>query len=449
MPPRPSLALNVHFIHSGTYSSAWRTPEAKPTDFYDIDFYIRGARTAERGTFDSFFLADVPALIDRPQYRPSYALEPTIALAAIAAATQHIGLIATLSTSYNEPYNVARRIASLDHISRGRAGWNIVTTSKAEASSNFGLSEVAAHADRYDKAREFTQIVAALWDSWEPGALVGDKETARFVDLSRVHPIDHKGKHFSVRGPLNLPRSPQGWPLLVQAGGSPDGIDLAARFADVVYSVSHTLEDAAVYARKVRERLLHYGRQPDDVVICPGLVTIIGSTEEEARRRERDLWELVPLEYGLGRVADQLGIDPSKLDLDAPLPDGLKLPVNGNQTFFNVATQTAQRGRLTVRDLIRVQGGGTLSPIAIGTPEQIAGRMEEWFRAGVIGGFNIMPDVLPSGLEDFVDTVVPLLRDKGIFRREYGEGTVRERLGLSHSAHRAIDPVAPIAASVG
>lgn len=440
MATRDGLALNVHFIHSGTYSSAWRTAGAKPTDFYDIQFYIRGAKLAERGTFDSFFLADVPALIDQPQFRPSYALEPTIALTAIAGATEHIGLIGTLSTSYNDPYNVARRIASLDHVSNGRAGWNIVTTSKREAAANFGLENAAAHRDRYERAIEFTEIVTALWDSWEDDALVGDKASARFVDLSRVHTIDHVGPNFSVRGPLNLPRTPQGRPILVQAGASSDGIDLAARFADVVYTVAHTLEDAQSYTSKLQQRLQYHGRPTDAITVCPGLVTILGSTEEEARRRERDLWELVPLEYGLGRVADQLGLRPEQLDLDAPLPAGLNTPVNGNQTFFNVATQTASRGQLTVRELIRLQGGGTLSPIAIGTPQQLADRMEQWFLAGAVGGFNIMPDVLPDGLETFVDEVVPLLRKKGVFRKAYPAGTFRERLGLPRPASRYARP---------
>lgn len=425
---RERLVLNVHFIHSGTYSSAWRSPEAQPTDFFDIKHYIRGAKIAERGGFDSFFLADVPALIDQPNRRPSYALEPTIALTAIAAATENIGLIGTLSTSYNSPYNVARRLASLDHISNGRCGWNIVTTSKSEASRNFGLSVAAAHSERYSRAHEFTEVVLALCASWEPDALVGNKETADFVDLTKVLPINHSGPHFTVDGPLNLPRSPQGHPVLVQAGGSKDGIELAARFAEVVYSVSHTLEDALQFSARVDEALVRHGRQPGDVTICPGLVTILGSTEEEARRREDELWSLVPLDYGLQRIADQIGIPVSDLDLDKPLPDGLTLPVDGNQTFFNAATQTARRGNLTARELIRVQGGGTLSPIVIGTPERLADRMEEWFRTGAIGGFNVMPDVLPSGLEDFVDEVVPLLQRKGIFRNAYEAGTFRDRL---------------------
>lgn len=433
---RDGMVLNVHFIHSGTYSSAWRTPDTRPADFYDIRHYIRGAKLAERGTFDAFFLADVPALIDRPQYRPSYALEPTIALTAIAGATEHIGLIGTLSTSYNDPYNVARRLASLDHVSGGRVGWNIVTTSKNEAAANFGLDEAADHAARYERAIEFTEVAIALWESWEDDALVGDKATAQFVDLARVHAIAHEGRHFSVKGPLNLPRSPQGRPVLVQAGASRDGIDLAARFADIVYSVSHTLEDAKAYAGQLDQRLVHHGRLPGSVAVCPGLVTILGSTEEEARRRERELWDLVPLAYGLGRIADQVGVHPEDLDLDAPLPEGLKLPVNGNQTFFNVATETARRGNLTVKELIRLQGGGTLSPIAIGTPEQLADRMEAWYLSGAVGGFNIMPDVLPSGLEDFVDHVVPLLRRKGIFRKAYGPGTFRDRLGLQRPRSR-------------
>lgn len=439
------LHLNLNFLNAGTFASAWRWPTSTPRDFADVQFYVRTAQLAERGGFDSVFLADFPALSDRPEYRPFQSLEPTITLATIAAATRHIGLIATASSTYNEPYNIARRFASLDHASGGRAGLNIVTTADAQAGRNFGVAQAPAHRTRYERASEFADVVKALWDSWEDDAFVGDKPSARFVDTSKVHPIRHKGDHFSVEGPLNVPRPPQGRPIVVQAGGSDDGMDFAARHADAVFSVAHALPDAIDYARDLRSRAAAYGRSPDEILIFPGLVTVIGSTEEEARRREQELWDLVPIEYGLGRLAGILHVAPDSLKLDEPLPDGLVMPADGMQTFFKGALTLAERGRLTVRQLIRAQGGGTGHRIVVGTPEQIADGIEEWFGSGAVAGFNIMPDVIVSGLEAFVDHVVPLLRDRGIFRREYSGTTLRDHFGLRRPArHETLEPDRPV-----
>lgn len=424
------LHLNLNFLNSGTFASAWRWPDSNPGDFADIGFFIRTAQLAERGTFDAVFLADFPALSDRPEYRPFQSLEPTVVLTALAAATSHIGLIATASSSYNEPYNIARRYASLDHISGGRAGINVVTTADPAAARNFGVG-VLAHGARYDRAAEFTHVVKSLWDSWEDDALVGDKANARLVDTSRVHRIAHKGRYFSVEGPLNVPRPPQGRLPVVQAGGSDDGKEFAAEHADAVFSVAHSLPDAIDYATDLRARAARFGRRGDEIRIFPGLVTVIGSTEEEARRREEALWDLVPIEYGLGRLAGILQVDPASLDLDAPLPDNLVLPTDGMQTFFKGALTLASRGKLTVRQLIRAQGGGTGHRIVVGTPEQIAAGIGEWFATGAVDGFNVMPDVIASGLEAFVDHVVPLLRRQGIFREAYEGRTLRDHLGLA------------------
>ncbi|MDO9711447.1 NtaA/DmoA family FMN-dependent monooxygenase [Paracraurococcus lichenis] len=425
------LHLNLNFLNAGTYGSAWRWPGGAPGDFADPAFYIRTARLAERATFDAVFLADNPALSDRPEYRPFQSLEPTILLAAIAAATERIGLIATISSTYNEPYNLARRIATLDHTSHGRAGWNVVTTADRQTAANFGQRGVQPHQDRYARAGEFTQVVKALWDSWEDDALIGDADTARFVDIGRVHRIDHEGTYFSVRGPLNVPRPPQGRPILVQAGGSEDGRELAAEHADAVFSVAHALADAEEYATDLARRARRFGRRRDDILIFPGLVTVLGSTEAEARRREEALWDLVPIEYGLGRLAGTLQIDPARLRLDEPLPADIPLPPDHNHTFFRGALTLAERGRLTVRQLIRAQGGGTGHRILIGTPEQVAESIEAWFRSGAVDGFNIMPDVIPSGFEDFAEHVVPALRRRGIFRSDYAGTMLRDHFGLS------------------
>lgn len=430
------LHLNVNLLHSGVYPSAWRLPESRPDAFIDIDHFVRVARIAERGKLDAIFLADTPAINDRIDYRPFNALEPTVVLAAVAAATSHVGLVATASTTYNEPYNLARRFASLDLVSRGRAGWNVVTTADAAAGRNFGFAGASEHGARYARAREFTDLVHALWDSWEDDAFVGDKSSGRFVDTAKVHAIDHRGAHYTVAGPLTVPRSPQGRPVTFQAGGSEDGRELAAATADAVFSLAQTIEDGAAYARDLRTRAVRYGRPPDALVILPGLATVIGSTEAEAQRRQDELWDLVPVEYSLARLAGTLRIDPARLDLDKPLPDPLPLPPDANHTMFLGTVALARRDKLTVRQLLRALGGGVGHRIVVGTPEAIADDIEAWFRAGAADGFNLMPDVLPDGLETFVDAVVPILQRRGLFRQDYAGATLRDHLGLARPANR-------------
>ncbi|MES5481300.1 LLM class flavin-dependent oxidoreductase [Bradyrhizobium sp. INPA03-11B] len=429
------LHLNVNLLHSGVYASAWRLPESDPRACFDVGHYVRVAQIAERGKLDAIFLADTPAITDRIDYRSFMSMEPTIVLASVAAATTHIGLIATASTTYNEPYNIARRFATLDLASGGRAGWNAVTTADATASRNFGLANVLEHKARYDRAKEFAEVVHALWDSWEDDAFVGDKVTARFVDTSKVHPIAHRGAHYSVAGPLNVPRSPQGRPVTVQAGGSSDGRDLAAAQAEAVFTLAQTIDEGVAYARDLRARAVAYGRASDSIVILPGLATVIGSTEAEAKRRQDELWNLVPIEYSLARLAGTLQVDPAILDLDKPLPD-LPLPANANHTMFKGTVALARRGNLTVRQLLRALGGGVGHRIIVGTPEQIADDIEAWFQAGAADGFNLMPDVLPTGLEVFVDSVVPILQRRGLFRRDYAGTTLRDHLGLPRPASR-------------
>ncbi len=430
------LHLNVNLLHSGVYPSAWRLPDSRPDAFVDIDHFVRVARIAERGKLDAIFLADTPAINDRIDHRPFNALEPTVVLAAVAAATRHVGLVATASTTYNEPYNLARRFASLDLVSRGRAGWNVVTTADAAAGRNFGFAGASAHGARYARAREFTDLVHALWDSWEDDAFVGDRASGRFVDAAKVHAVKHRGTHYSVAGPLTVPRSPQGRPVTFQAGGSEDGRELAAATADAVFSLAQTIEDGAAYARDLRARAARYGRGADALVVLPGLATVIGSTEAEARRRQDALWDLVPVEYSLARLAGTLRIDPARLDLDKPLPDPLPLPPDANHTMFLGTVALARRDALTVRQLLRALGGGVGHRIVAGTPEAIADDIEAWFRAGAADGFNLMPDVLPDGLETFVDAVVPILQRRGLFRRDYAGTTLRDHLGLARPASR-------------
>jgi FMN-dependent oxidoreductase (nitrilotriacetate monooxygenase family) len=434
--PARQLHLNVNLLHSGTYASAWRLPDSDPNACFDIGHYVRVARIAERGKLDAIFLADTPAITDRIEYRSFMSLEPTIVLAIVAASTKHIGLIATASTTYNEPYNIARRFATLDHASGGRSGWNAVTTADTASSRNFGLASVLEHKTRYERAKEFTEIVHALWDSWEDDAFVGDKFNARFVDTAKVHAIAHRGPHYSVAGPLNVPRSPQGRPVTVQAGGSSDGRDFAASHAEAVFTLAQTIDEGVAYARDLRARAAAYGRSGDSIVILPGHTTVIGSTEAEAKRRQDELWELVPIEYSLARLAGTLQVDPALLELDRPLPDPLPLPTNANHTMFQGTVNLARRGNLTVRQLLRALGGGVGHRIIVGTPEQIADDIEAWFRAGAADGFNLMPDVLPSGLETFVDTVVPILQLRGLFRTDYSGPTLRDHFGLTKRPSR-------------
>jgi FMN-dependent oxidoreductase (nitrilotriacetate monooxygenase family) len=364
----------------------------------------------------------------------------------VAAATQHIGLVGTASSTYNDPYNLARRFATLDLASKGRVGWNVVTTADPTAARNFSVDDVTAHTERYERASEFTEVVKALWDSWDDGAFVGDKISGLFVDVSKVQPIRHAGRYYRVHGPLNVPRSAQGRPVLVQAGGSDDGRNLAARHAEAIFSVALSKADGRAFAQDIRARALALGRT-DPIVFLPGLATTIGSTEAEVRQREEALWDLLPLEYGVARIASTLQIDPTRLQLDAPLPDDLAIPAHGMQTFASAMLSAARRDRLTVRQLVRRLGGSTGHRLLAGTPEAIADDIEAWFLSGAADGFNLMPDVLPEGLEVFVDHVVPLLRQKGIFRHDYKGRTLREHFGLpkaghSHPAERSVPSAA-------
>ena len=432
------LHVNVNILHSGFVPSAWRLPGADPKAFIDIAHYVNIARIAEAGKFDAVFLADNASIADQINFRPITALEPTLLLTAMGAATTHIGLIGTASTSYNEPFNIARRFSTLDHISGGRAGWNVVTTADLGSARNFGRDVVPDHAERYARAAEFTQIVKDLWDSWTDDAFVGDKTDGRFVDTDRVKPIAHDGDFFSVQGPLNIPRSPQGHPVLVQAGGSADGRNLAARHAEAVFSASQSFEEALAYSRDVKQRAAAFGRGGDAIRVLPGLTTIIGATEAQARKRRDDLVDLIPWDYSLKRIAGVLGIDVDRLHLDRPLPEDLAVPLNGNgnHTFFNATVALARRNGYTVRQLIREMGGGTGHRVVVGTPEQIADDIEQWFVAGAADGFNLMPDALPDGLSAFVDGVVPILQQRGLFRTAYEGQTLRAHLGLARPAGR-------------
>ncbi|MET9229566.1 LLM class flavin-dependent oxidoreductase [Lentzea sp. NPDC003310] len=429
-----TLHLNLFLHDTGHHEASWRLPESDPLAHIDIAYHQRIARIAEEAKFDSVFLADSPVLWGNPSRRPSGKIEPTILLTAIAAVTTRIGLIATASTTYNEPFNLARRFASLDHVSGGRAGWNIVTTAGDDAARNFGLDAQPAHLTRYDRAAEFVEVSKKLWDSWDDDAIVADKESGVHARDDRVHTIDHVGPHFKVRGPLNVPRSPQGHPLLVQAGSSEDGRDFAARHAEAVFTAHQTLEDAVAFYRDVKRRAIEFGRDPDEVKILPGLVPVIGSTEEEAHALDAELERLIVPEHAARQLAGLLKVDHLELDeeLPADLPD--ESAIEGAKSRYTLIVELARRERLTVRQLIGRLGGGRGHNTFTGTAVQVADTIEEWHRAGAADGFNIMPAVLPSGLERFADGVLPILRERGLFRTEYTGTTLREHYGLKRPA---------------
>lgn len=439
MTARRQLHLNAFLMNTGHHEASWRLPESDPHASVDLAHYVNLARVAERGTFDSLFLADGPVLFNSVGQRPSGALEPITLLTALATATEHIGLIATASTSYNSPYNLARRFASLDHLSGGRAGWNIVTTAGAEAARNFGLDDEPAHATRYERAAEFLDVALKLWDSWEDDLVVADKAAGVWGDERKIHPPRHKGRYFSVEGALNVPRTPQGYPLLVQAGSSEDGKRFAARYAEAVFTAQQTLRDAQDFYADLKARTAQAGRDPGHIKILPGIVPVIGSTEAEARGHEQVLEEHIVYEHGLDRLEHLLHLPPGTLDLDARLPAELppENAIEGAKSRYTLVVELARREWLTVRELIGRLGGGRGHLTFAGTPEQVADAIEDWFSLGAADGFNIMPAVLPSGLELFVEQVVPILRARGLLRGEYGPRvTLRERYGLPRPANQ-------------
>ncbi|MEU1625027.1 LLM class flavin-dependent oxidoreductase [Streptomyces sp. NPDC020096] len=435
------LHLNAFLMNTGHHEASWRLPESDPYASVDIGHYRNLARIAERGTFDSLFLADGPVLFNSVGQRPSGTLEPLSLLTALAGATEHIGLIATASTSYNFPYNLARAFASLDHISGGRAGWNIVTTAGAEAARNFGLDEEPAHATRYERAAEFLDVALKLWDSWEDDLVIADKVSGVWGDTAKLHPPRHRGRYFKVEGALNVPRPPQGYPLLVQAGSSDDGKRFAARYAEAVFTAQQTLGEAQEFYADLKARTRAAGRDPEGIKILPGLVPVIGDTEAEARRREAELEDHIVYEHGLHRLEHLLHVEPGALDLDSRLPDDLppESEIEGSKSRYTLVVELARREDLTVRELIGRLGGGRGHRTFSGTPEQVADAIEDWFGQGAADGFNIMPAVLPSGLELFVDHVVPILRARGLLRTEYTPGqTLRERYGLPRPANQYV-----------
>ncbi len=431
-----TLHLNLFVYPGGHHEAAWRYHASAPERVLDLSYYVELARAAEAARFDAVFLADGPSLADDIAYATRFRLEPLTLLSALAASTERIGLVGTASTTYSEPYNLARQLAGLDHVSRGRAGWNIVTTGAPGAAHNFGLDAHPTHADRYARADEFLDVVTALWDSWEDDAVVGDRTTGQYADTSRIHRIDHVGPSFSVRGPLNTPRTPQGRPVYVQAGTSEDGRAFAARWADAVFAAHQSFDEAQAYYADVRRRAAAEGRDPDHVLVLPGISPYLGSTEAEAKALQRELDELTQPAYSIDLLHRLVGVLVTEAELDLPFPLG-RVADRGDESEssrFRLVRDLAERERLTSRQLLHRLAGARGHLLVAGTPEQVADLVETWFRRGAADGFNIMPPYLTGGFTDFAEQVVPILQARGLFRREYTGTTLREHYGLPRPA---------------
>ena len=432
------LRLGAFMRPTTIHTGAWRYPGAFPDANFNLAHLRRFAQTLERGRFDAFFMADHLAVLNMPiealkRSHTVTSFDPLTLLPVLAVTTERLGLIATASTTFEQPYLIARRFASLDHISGGRAGWNIVTTSNPDAALNFGLEEHMEHGERYRRAREFFDVVTGLWDSWADDAFVRDVESGIYFDPEKLHVLNHKGAHLSVRGPLNIARPVQGWPVIVQAGASGPGRQLAAETAEVVFAASSRLAEGQAFYADVKGRMDALGRDRDHLKILPGAFVVVGETVEAAREKRAQLDALVHYESAIAALSIALGHDASRFDPDAPLPD---IPEsNASKSSRERVVAIASREKLTVRQLAQRLGG--YSGLAfVGTPQTIADSMEEWLVTEACDGFNVMFAYLPEGLDDFVEKVVPELQRRGIFRREYEGRTLRENLGLPRPRNR-------------
>ena len=438
---RGPMILSAFFFNpQGDHRMSWRHPRAPSHEIFDFDYYRRLAETAERAKIDTLFIADHVAIWDSVESGTAHyanaRLEPMTLLSALAAVTKHIGLIATASSSYSEPFNVARAFASLDHISHGRASWNVVTSAMDEEALNFGRDGNIEHANRYGRAAEFLDTVTALWDSWEDEAVLIDKETGFFADPARVHRIDHHGPHFKVRGPLNVPRPPQGHPLIVQAGSSEAGKDLAATYADVQFAIIRSIAEGLEYRADMDARLARRGRSPDSFRILGGVLPVVAGSRAEAEERQAFLETLMLDKLGIDLLSSWAGIDLSAYPADGPLP---ALPeestFNGGRTSLNRVKDWVGQN-LSIRQIARKLANTGAMPTVGGTAVDVADQLEAFFVAGALDGYNLMFPLLPDDWNNFAEQVVPELQRRGLVRQDYEPGTLRDRLGLARPANR-------------
>lgn len=426
------IRLGLFVQGAGHHVAGWRMPGAE-SGSENLDLLQRVAAAAERGKFDMMFLAD--GLTTAKDAHPSMVarLEPLSLLSALAMSTSRLGLAATASTTYGEPFHTARVFATLDHLSKGRAAWNVVTTSYARSAANFGRQH-PEHDERYAIAEEFVEICRGLWDSWEDGAFLRDQASGAYFDPDKLHVLDHKGKYFTVMGPLNTSRPPQGHPVIIQAGSSAPGQELAAKTADVVFTAQQTLEEAQAFYGELKGRMARHGRAPDTLHIMPGVFPVIGRSEREARDRLAMLQSWTDARRALALLSERLGHDISGYPLDGPLPD---LPESDQiKSRAKLLTDLARREKLTIRELADRVGAARGHWMLCGTPEKIADELQRWFLARGCDGFNVMPPYFPGALDDFVDRVVPILQERGLFRADYAGTTLRDHLGLARPANR-------------
>ena len=440
MTVRPMMKLGFFLYGTGHHIASWREPGVMPNANQSLSHYVGITQTAERGLFDFVFSADSNSTFgpDDPDIwkrtTVSIRLEPLTLLGALSAVTTHIGLVATATTTYLDPFHVARMFASLDQWSGGRIGWNVVTSSAASEALNFSRSAHVPHDQRYERAAEFLEVAQGLWDTWEDDAHVMDKAGGLFYEPAKLHMLHHKGRHFQVRGPLMVPRSPQGQPVIVQAGQSEAGLELAARTAEVLFTVSQNLAASKTFYSEVKARVARCGRSPDSIKVMPGVLTVVGQSREEAKEKFERLQALIHPELGVAMLSDIVGLDLSKYPLDGPMPD---VPLtNTQQGRQKVVMDMARAENLTIRQLYMRVATARGHRVVRGTAADIADALEEWYRAGAADGFNVMPQVLPEGLNEFVDLVIPELQRRGLFRTQYEGRTLRENLGLPRPANR-------------
>lgn len=437
------LSIGTLIEGNGLHAASWLTDEAQPFASTDIDYFRGIAQLCESGKFDFFFLADTPAVrvtdLKTWSRSPMYMnqLEPITLLTALAGSTSRIGLAATASTSFYEPYNLARLFASLDHISGGRAGWNVVTSANDFAARNFGLDRLPPHDKRYAKAGEFFDVVTALWDTWEDDAFIYDRERALTFRPEAMHPVDHQGEFFSVRGGLNIARPPQGYPVIIEAGASEAGKELAARTAEAVFGVATEINEAIAFYKDLKGRMPAYGRSPDHLKILAGATVVVGDSAEEAKARFDHWQSLIHPDVGLLRVKQDLEADLSDLPLDEPVPlDRIPEKPNHHAAYFYEIKGMIEK-RLTLREIC--QKYTRAKATVFGSPEQVADLMQEWLEREACDGFMLTFPVLPSTLRDFIERVVPVLQARGIFRKDYEGRTLRDHLGLPRPVNRHVD----------
>jgi alkanesulfonate monooxygenase len=440
---KKQLRLNTFLYATGHHATAWRHPKTEASGNFSPEHYKNLIQIAERGKLDAVFFGDVLGIVSTSKDLSSQSaahlfLEPLTLLSYLSGFSKNIGLISTVSTSYTEPYHLARKFASLDIISGGRTGWNLVTSATDAEAQNFGLDKQRNHADRYKIAREYVDVVKGLWDSFEDDAFEYDKANVSFFNPEKLHELNHKGEHYSVKGPANIARPIQGYPVIVQAGSSVDGQELAAETAEVVFTAQPALSGAIEFYKEIKSRMAKYGRAKEELLILPGLSPVVGKTEAEAKAKYDMLQELIPdisAEAFLGLV----GIDISKYSPDDPFPE---IPTTeGPQSRQKLIADMARKENLTIRQVYQRIAGARGHLVIVGTPTSIADQLQEWLEKEAADGFNIMPPLLPSSLEEFVDLVIPELQKRGIFRTEYEGKTLRENLGLKRPANQYLTKV--------